>query len=157
MSIWAVFHEMNYGVAVCKLKPREAPGSRLQDAVQEQGQAGARDPTGNSGSRVCLRCDFGQPAPLCSVLWFLSVENDSSFIQAKSSSVWKQHFGAWRAVMACCRTACLRLLEELELSDKQSKRFAQAKSVCLSLQVKNNEQLESSFGRNEEVKDCCVL
>lgn len=59
--------------------------------------------------------------------------------------------------MACCRTACLRLLEELELSDKQSKRFAQAKSVCLSLQVKNNEQLESSFGRNEEVKDCCVL
>jgi len=40
---------------------------------------------------------------------------------------------------------------------KQTKCFVQAKSICLSLQTKNSEQLKSSFGRNEEVKDFCAL
>lgn len=131
MNIWAVFCKMNYGVVVCKLKPREAPGSRLQDAVREGGQAGARHPAGNDGPRVCLLCDFGQVAPLCSVLWFLSVENDTSLTQAKSPSVWKQHFGAWRTVTACFRTAHLRPLEELEVSNSQNVLFRQRVFVCL--------------------------
>lgn len=75
---------MNYGIAVCKLKPFEPPKYRIAAAARLGMEGGrgwqARDP-------VALLCDLGQVAPSCSVPQFLSVENYTCLSQAKPPHV----------------------------------------------------------------------
>lgn len=81
---------MNYGIAVCKLKPFEPPKYRIAAAARHGTGGGrgwqARDPASKSGP-VALLCDLGQVAPSCSVPQFLSVEDYTCLTQAKSPHV----------------------------------------------------------------------
>ena len=116
---------MNYGIAVCKLKPFEPPKYRIAAAARRGTERGpgwqARDPTSNGGpithSSVTLdRLHLAAPC-LSFCLWkIISASHRPNLLMFEEEHLIHERLKDDDPF--CCRTLRIRLLGKLEMSDK---------------------------------------